>query len=831
MASTKKIPVGAFAVTIAVAILTSSSFAVDPVAVWDGAASEFNFSNLTRTVGDNTYTLNTNGQNSVSALNSYILIGNDDRKAGVTITATNADPSVTNAFGYGAVSVIMKCSDMNLSDDTFRGVIGLLAGDTTGWFSPNDNNVKIALATKSDLNTGYRPGERSHIFRNGAFATNDVNRTLFSTAQQIICLTFNVARGVHIYLNGNIIASAWEGEDVFTDWLNPAGIVLGGVDKDGSSKLNAQTGMKIEAIAVFDEELTEDAVSAYKFPSDAILNVTEDTTVSEINSDGRFEGKDDIDLYIADGVTIVGDATFDATTVNFHCNGSFILTPPANNEATFNFVTGRPIIRYDRVLPTSGMNFTSNTVPEFVTDPTRWTGTIWLRNIDVVGMPFSVNPYGNESSVVRLTGVGCYLGAPEDSAFTNSVPTELSNNGSSYDDALYISNGYSVEDGHPNRCAVFKKLMGDGLLASEGSGGVKAVVVVQDASEFSGTVRMSSRIVVFGDAMPEPSRLSSGMIYITKESSVAIQAGKWWATGGIVLDGGLYSDALSKIGDSEHVTSVSISDTGVFTLAATGGDRSSFDTDYSNISGAGTLKLEGAYWFALPTNGTLSTDLSLCVARANGVVVPPGGIKVGSLSGEGMLRSDLELVQGGVPTMRDLTIVQSKDTEWGGVFSYEDRVAGVYVRPGVSSSGTLTLSGEQTQNNDLVVETNAMVNLTGTWVGPVSVDGTISGTGTINGNLTLNDGATLKLDDLSGALAVSGAFTARGAISIELPEGALSNSKRKCMLLSSTGSVDLSGATFTVTVGGEPVKMADYGFSVFRGRLMLKRNGSVYTIR
>ena len=34
-----------------------------------------------------------------------------------------------------------------------------------------------------------------------------------------------------------------------------------------------------------------------------------------------------------------------------------------------------------------------------------------------------------------------------------------------------------------------------------------------------------------------------------------------------------------------------------------------------------------------------------------------------------------------------------------------------------------------------------------------------------------------------------------------------------------------------LTVGGEPVNMADYGFSIFRGRLMLKRNGSVYTIR
>ena len=183
--------------------------------------------------------------------------------------------------------------------------------------------------------------------------------------------------------------------------------------------------------------------------------------------------------------------------------------------------------------------------------------------------------------------------------------------------------------------------------------------------------------------------------------------------------------------------------------------------------------------------------------------------------------------------MRNLRILQARDTTYSGVLGKAgapDRIGTVFVAPGVGSSGTLTLSGVQTNSNDLVVETNAMVKLTGAWKGPVDVYGMICGTGTIDGNLTLNDGATLKVDD-SGALAVSGAFTATGAISIELPEGALGGSQRKCMLLSSTESVDLSGATFTLTVGGEPVKMADYGFSVFRGRLMLKRNGSVYTIR
>lgn len=820
MASSQKTVVMALMSALAAVLFVPSAFAVaaaapDPVVVWDGAASEFNFSNLTRTKDDNTYTLNLHA-NTTDANCSYILIGSENAKAGVTITATNTDPAVTNAFGEsGAVSVIMKCSNLNLTDSIYRCVIGLLADG--GEFYSGDNNMKVGLAT------GYNSGSYSFFFKNGQLNTYANNTTSFSigAASQTICLTYNAGSGAKVYLNGELIASA---AVTFEDWLTPTGITLGGVDKDGSTRCDTQTGLKIEAVAVFASELSESEVADYRFPWDELLNVTADTTVSAINS--QFGTDSEINLYVEKGVTITGDASFNASKVNFHCAGSFTLTPPAGNTAVFDFsdVKGRPVIEYSSLPTVSGSVFTSTTVPEFVTDSSQWSGVIYIAGGSFTD--FTSNTFGNEFSVVRLGTVSGWFRAPGNYAFTNTVPVELVG-------TLTIDNGNSANDGSPNRCTVFKKFSGNGGIYADATAN-KVVVVIQDASEFTGGIGLNGgKVIVFGETMPAYERISGATIFVMEGTSVTA-GGFWWATGAkVFVDGELRASGLEKFGGGTYITT---SDTGKFTLTNAGAVDDSA-TDYARITGTGTLRYEGTGELRIlsnvnfPTN--MITEVELAGSRGGlGLSAPSANYThtIGSLSGSKRIFTDFNLVNGN----RNLRILQAKDTTYSGVFDGGrdgDLIGTVFVSPGVSSSGTLTLSGVQTQSNDLVVETNATVNLTGTWVGPVNVDGTISGTGTVDGNLTLNDGATLKVDDLSGALAVSGAFTATGAISIELPEGALSSSRRKCMLLSSTGSVDLSGATFTLTVGDEPVNMADYGFSVFRGRLMLKRNGSVYTIR
>ena len=136
------------------------------------------------------------------------------------------------------------------------------------------------------------------------------------------------------------------------------------------------------------------------------------------------------------------------------------------------------------------------------------------------------------------------------------------------------------------------------------------------------------------------------------------------------------------------------------------------------------------------------------------------------------------------------------------------------------SAGTLTLSGTQTVSNDLAVESGAKVNITGTWVGATTIAGTIGGTGTITGSLTLSAGATLKVSDVADPLTVSDNLSATGAIAIELPAGALAGGS--CTLLSLGGTADLSGATFTATVGGVSVDLSRYEVKVVNEQLVLQ---------
>ena len=56
-------------------------------------------------------------------------------------------------------------------------------------------------------------------------------------------------------------------------------------------------------------------------------------------------------------------------------------------------------------------------------------------------------------------------------------------------------------------------------------------------------------------------------------------------------------------------------------------------------------------------------------------------------------------------------------------------------------------------------------NITGKWVGPVSVAGTIAGTGTIDGTLTVGNGATIMVNDAE-PIKVTGNVTLSGDITI-----------------------------------------------------------------
>ena len=223
-------------------------------------------------------------------------------------------------------------------------------------------------------------------------------------------------------------------------------------------------------------------VAAFEFAANTIA-------VSAINAE---HGQDsEIDVEVDDGAIIVGDTTFNASTVHFICNGSLTFAPPAGNAATLDFsgVTGRAIIRYEGSLPTvSGLTFTATTIPTSVADPSQWTGTIWLRNISVGN--FNINTYGNASSCVRLTGIACWLTAPGNYTYTNAVPVELSNEGSNTGSALKLVNANSANEDNPLRCTAFVKISGHGTLCDETT--TMPVLKVFDIGDFSGDIDFSS---------------------------------------------------------------------------------------------------------------------------------------------------------------------------------------------------------------------------------------------------------------------------------------------------------------------------------------------------
>ena len=757
-----------------------------PVAVWDGNVASYDFSTLTRTTDGVTYTMAINPDNAtINSANDYITIGSENQKWTVKITA-DADRAFGSTEDSG-FTVIAKVANAGTSESSNRAILNYYTSDTqagaalsqypNGCMFPTIYNWAYKDNGGSP-STGTRRSDEWVLKSDGSiqtlamsYGTNPQGGTAF------------YVDGTKVYEEAAMTASAFK---------TPEGLTLGGVPIDSSTLLFAMKGMKIYSVAAFKTRLAAEDVAAFNFPSE--VAVSSNMTVSEINAKS---GATDLCLKVANGVTITGDTTFSAaTTVRFVCDGSFTLKPPAGNTATFDFsaVTGQAVVLYEGALPSvSGSVFTSTTIPTWVTDAEKWTGTVWLRNITGL-TEFEVNPYGNESSVVRLTGIQGWLKAPGNYAYTNAVPVELINTGSTLGNnyALELINGNSANSTAQKRCTLFKKLIGSGSLAGTDSA-TTVVVVIQDASEFTGDIYLNNKIVVFGDGIPDFSRLASGKAFVMQGKTITIRSVyAWKAPGGIEVDGELRANGLNMF---ESDTSITTTDNGVFTFINSNNTQD-HEVDYSRITGTGTLRYADVSnkWRSLstvnfPTGMILENNLSagLICTSYNGTNT------IGSLSGSGQIRSDY--YGSGSTGDRDLRILQAKDTTYSGLFAdSNDRIRDVIVAPGASSAGTLTLSGAQTAENGLTVEYGAKVKLTGTWKGDVTVAGELSGNGTIIGDLTLSEGAALGTTELT----VNGATTIGGNVDVYLPAGTTG----EVTLLSSTGTLT-STATFTVYVGGE----------------------------
>ena len=414
-----------------------------------------------------------------------------------------------------------------------------------------------------------------------------------------------------------------------------------------------------------------------------------------------------------------------------------------------------------------------------------WQGAVAINNVanlvghatGFTGTYLDFNSYGNAGSVIKLGATTGWLGGN----YICTVPVNLAG-------TLTINNGISGE------AFTFKKLSSNGGYITATDQSATSRIVIEDGSEYAGYIGLNSKMVVFGTANPD---FVKGRIYISHDATITVPAVNtaFWAVGSIVVDGELKADGLARFGGG---TSITTTDNGVFTLTSTGnGTETETNIDYARIKGTGTLKYDGTGWRALSTNN-FPTAVTLVNEQAGDILLSRAlTYSVGSLSGTKNLQGNYG------SGARYLRVIQSQDTEWGGIVvsDGQDRFKGLTVAPG-ATAGTLTLSGTQVKAQTLTVESGAKVNLTGTWVGATTVAGTFGGTGTLTGNLTLTDGATIKVNDISNPLEVSGSLTATGAITIELPEGA-----GKGMIFTTGSKPDISGATFTTKIGGVEKKL------------------------
>ena len=406
------------------------------------------------------------------------------------------------------------------------------------------------------------------------------------------------------------------------------------------------------------------------------------------------------------------------------------------------------VVVYDGVIPSrSGDEFTSSTVPTWVTDPTKWTGTVWIKNYSgITGSNFLPNELGNTSSTLRLTGVSGWLwnGTP---AIVNPK-IELDDGNAGF--ALRLIDGYSYGYGG-NYSTVFTEVCGSGTLVACDKAPF-ALVNFRKWNDFTGTLSLTNKIVVFGDTLPSSSKVntSGGEIWIMAGADVEVPSGKvWHAPNGVKVSGTLSHASLARLSSA---TTVTLADSGLIDVPGTG-SVANFAMDFSKVSGTGAIRYSGSSWGGISTNNLASGTIGVVLSNTAGVIVPnaltptpakSNIIPVGYLSGEGGLRCDYNWNGSGANKYRTLQVHQDRDSTWSGTHNDTQNRLTLSVAPGASTAGTLTLSGKQTQRAALTVEAGARVSLTGTWKGPVTVAGEMAGGGVVDGDLTLMDGAVLN---------------------------------------------------------------------------------------
>ena len=441
-------------------------------------------------------------------------------------------------------------------------------------------------------------------------------------------------------------------------------------------------------------------------------------------------------------LTLEGSGTITADYLEIE-NNSAIVMDEARLAATTVIGGGTAI--YNSAVPATGKGWT---------DSANWNGTVQVNSYTSMAGNIPFNDLGNAESTVELKNVTGWI----NNNYTCTPKLKITG-------TLYLNNGIS------NKGNAFKvgTLLGSGTISGDSSAVTVVFNVTTDWSGFTGTIGLNNKCVVFGSTIPDS--LTAGTIYISEGAVVTPQqsSGVWWAVGGIKVDGELRAPNLDKFGGG---TTITTSDNGVFTFI-TNSNTDDMNVDYARLQGTGTLRLEGSAYRCISTNN-FPTAMTVDNRLTAGFLHRISGLEItiGSLSGDGYLRSDW----GGSAGDRNLKVLQAKDTTWSGKFwtTNPHRIGSLVVAPGATSAGTLTLSAthEAAESTGLTIESGAKVNLTGTWVGNATVAGSFACPGTLTGNLTAQSSATLDFSGATEGAHITGTLTTASGTTIKLPADA-----------------------------------------------------------
>ena len=409
------------------------------------------------------------------------------------------------------------------------------------------------------------------------------------------------------YRNGNLIFSSTPKDVGGVRYVEAAtASVLSSTAATGAYPIYE---MLLEVVSKPTQTATIDAEGSYTLAglfsgtaSDGVyvINVNESAT---LNIDAATT-VDQITFNVAAGktLTLTGN-TLTASEIAFTGEG---VATTQNMSIFSGTLSGDGTLCYD-------MNNGTTKPSGIVCTSDNWAGMLWIKNGAYTGWNFNTASgayikYGSANSTLRIENVTCYLNATETVGFTLDLHGE----------GLKITNGngYKVE--------TVKKLTGSGTLAISGGSLNGNGFIIQDGSEFAGSINITTGnyVVNFADS---GTYATSGKIIVESGKTATVASGKTWSTtnqNGIEINGTL------TLADSTSTLTGAISGSG--TLVA------NQQVPVPGSSFTGTLSVAGGALPTVPLESSATAvygsvlNISGAVYLSGNVTTLPGTINIAS---------------------------------------------------------------------------------------------------------------------------------------------------------------------------------------------------------